>query len=202
MIRSINQYSYYSTQPNFQGKNPIDLNYILQKRSNLLPPRVLEKAQELVDKNVKPLPTLEDVHKDAYSYLLKCQSLDEVRMYFPEFSQIKNAESAFVRNTGNIKKLKENGYLNNGFTLKILQDIWVNLKTKDEIAKEMGLKNRSGLSWILDKINLVNFKPNYRMLIMSSNPITHAKISEKTTAWNKAHPDIMKAKKQTRCTVL
>lgn len=187
-------YNNYPKKPSFEGKKPFDLNYVLKNRSDLLPERVLKKVRTIAASDIKPLPTLQEVHKTVYGPLLNCKTLDEAKELFPEFSKMREADFAFERYTGNIKRLTENGYLENNFALKMLQEVWANLKSQDEIAKKMGLKGRTGLGWILQKIGFVNYKSNYKTLLMSSDPETRAVIAAKTTAWNAAHPDLMKAK--------
>ena len=188
---SIYPNSQLSKQPSFEGRRIIDLNYILQNRSNLLPQRVYDKVAEIVNSKPQTMPTLMQVHKEIYSPLLGCKTLDEAKEIFPEFANIKNAEGSFVRNRGNIKKLKTNGALQDNLSLKLLQDVWGKLKSQDEIAQDLGLESRSSLGWILKKIRFVNYSSNYRTLLMSSDPESRAVIAAKTTAWNACHPDLM-----------
>ena len=195
-VSGIQSFSLYSNsqlskQPSFEGRRIIDLNYILQNRSNLLPQKMLEKITEIVNSKPQEMPTLMQVHKEIYSPLLECKTLDEAKEIFPEFSNVKNAEGSFVRNRGNIKKLKTNGALKDNLSLKLLQDIWCNLKSQDEVARDLGLENRSSLGWILKKIGFVNYSSNYRTLLLSSDPGSRAVIAAKTTAWNASHPDLM-----------
>ena len=194
-VTAIQSFSVYSCPkvytPSFEGKKSIDLNYILKKRSNLLPPRVYEKVVAIVNSNPQKMPTLMEVHKEIYSPLLECKTLDEAKEIFSEFYNVRKAEGTFKRNRGNIKKLKMNGALQDNLSLKLLQDVWVNLKSQDEIAEELGLKGRSALGWVLKKINFAGYSSNYRTLLMSSNPETRAVIAAKTTAWNACHPDLM-----------
>ncbi len=197
MLVSSVQYSPYSkfTAPNFQRRTtPIDFNYILQNHTAKLPKRVLNRVQELRSQNSTQTPTLKDVHKQIYAPLLECKTLDEAKKLFPEFADITEANISFKRITGNIKKLKESGKLEDNFSLKMLQEFWANLKSQDEVAKELGLKDRSAIQWVLQKIGFVNYSSNYKTLLMSSDPETRAIISAKTTAWNAAHPDLMLAK--------
>lgn len=199
MLVSSVQYSPYSSikfnqKPAFTGGKPINLYYIIEKRSNLLPERILKKVRRIVDKSPKQLPTLKEVHLKTYAPLLECKTLDEAKSLFPEFSGMKEADISFKRYSGNIKKLVAGGYLEDNFSLKILQEFWGRLKSQDEVAKEMGLDGRTCLAWVLQKIGFVNYNTNYKTLLMASSPDSRAKIAAKTTAWNAAHPDLMRAR--------
>ena len=181
-------------QPSFEAKAPIDLNYVLKERSHLLPPRILEEVKRIVSSKPEKLPTLKEVHQRIYAPLLECKTLEEAQKTFSEFEGVKEATVSFERITGNIKKLKEGGFLEEGFSLKILQELWANLKSQDEIAKGLGLKDRNAITWVLQKIGFVNYDTNYKTLLMASSPDTRAIISGKTLAWNASHPDLVRAR--------
>lgn len=183
------------TEPSFEGRKvPIDLDYVLKERAHLLPQRMLEKVQSIVATKPEKMPTLKEVHKATYAPLLDCETLEEAQKLFPEFEGVKEATVSFKRITGNIKKLKEGGFLEEGFSLKILQEVWANLKSQDEIAQELGLKNRNAITWVLQKIGFVNYDTNYKTLLMASDPDSRAVIAGKTIAWNASHPDLVKAR--------
>lgn len=198
MLVSSVQYSPYNAanfRPiSFAGRKVIDLSYVLKNRSHLLPERVLEKVQEIVVSKPQKMPTLKEVHEKIYAPLLECKTLEEAQKLFPEFTDIKEANISFKRITGNIRKLQESGRLEDKFSLKMLQGLWANLKSQDEIAKEMGLGGRTSLTWVLQKIGFVNYNTNYKTLLMSSDPEKRAVIAAKTTAWNALHPDLMRAR--------
>ncbi len=180
------------SQPSFSGVKIIDLDYVINKREYLLPERVLAEVRKL--SGTKNMPTLKELHQKIYSPLMECKTLEEAKELFPEFAGVKPADKVFERNTGNIRKLVVNGHLNDKLSLKLLQEVWVNLKSQDAIAKELGLNNRSGLGWILKKIGFVNYSSNYRTLVLSTDSESRAVIAGKTTAWNASHPDLMRQK--------
>ncbi len=182
-----------SAQLSFEARNPIDLVYILSKHSDYLPERVLLEAKKLVKENPQHLPTLKEVHLKAYSPLRECKTLQEAQEQFPEFRNVLNANEVFPNPRGNIKKLHQNGVLNEDLTLRLLREFWCDLKTQDEIAKELGLRDRAALGWVLKKINFVSGATNYKTLIKASDPDDRAVIAAKTTAWNALHPDLMRA---------
>lgn len=172
-------------------KLPIDLNYVIEQRAKYLPERMLGRIKQVIDSRPDRLPTLKELHKDTYSPLNNCQTLEEAKELFPEFAGLSEANVSFKRNTGNIKILKDNNYLKEGFSLKLLKDIWVDLKTQDEIAGMLGLEGRHSLGWILKKIGFVNYSQNYRTLLLSSDEETRKIIAEKTRKWNQTHYDEM-----------
>ncbi len=183
------------SEPSFEARKvPIDLNYVLRERSHLVPQRVLEEIERIVAAKPEKMKTLKEVHKEIYAPLLDCETLEEAQKLFPEFAGVKEATVSFKRITGNIKKLKESGFLEEGFSLKLLQEVWANLKSQDEIAQSLGLKDRNALTWVLQKIGFVNYDTNYKTLMMASDPDTRAIIAGKTIAWNASHPDLVRAR--------
>lgn len=187
----IQNYSNTKQSPVFQAcGNPINLKYIMEKRDYLLPQRVKEQVGKIMERNPKNMPSLLEVHNSVYAPLAECKSFDEVKKLFPEFSGIKEQvvyerNSVYSRNFQN--RTDEN------FALDVLKKFWVELKTKDEIAQDFGMPNRSSLEWILKKINFVSYPLNYKTLLKSSDSTGNAKIAAKTTAWNSMHPDLMRA---------
>ncbi len=76
------------------------------------------------------------------------------------------------------------------------------IKTKDEVARELGLPNRTSLDWALKQINFVYFMPNYRVLLKASDEAGNREIAQKMTAYNEANQELMYAKKQACCSIL
>lgn len=185
-IYSINPFNYQN--PSFQRRGKaIDLKYILEKRSQLLPQRVLEEARKSnSDKS------LLDIHCSVYAPLLKCKTLDEVKSIYPEFSGIAD-NVTFTRDTI-YKRQFEARTSNINFSLKMLQQLWGELKTKDEVARELGLPNRTSLDWALKQINFVYFMPNYRVLLKASDEAGNREIAQKMTAYNEANQELMYAR--------
>ncbi|MBQ8167939.1 hypothetical protein IJZ97_00790, partial [bacterium] len=118
IVNSINLITYTPQtrkQPNFEGQ-PLNLNQVLKTRSKLLPARVLEEVKKVTTSKGGSTLTLKDIHSKVYAPLLECKNLDDAQKLFPEFSEVKEANTSFKRVTGNIKKLKENGYLKEGLS--------------------------------------------------------------------------------------
>ena len=88
---SLNSYNHSKTQnqPNFEAKGkPISLEYIVENRSNLLPPRVLEKAQSILRNGRESLKSLKELHLEIYSPLLECKTLNEAKLLYKEFENM------------------------------------------------------------------------------------------------------------------
>ena len=194
-VQSVNSYNFSYNKTSFEGgiKNPISLKYILSKHRTLLPERVQEEARKVLRTNPQNTPTLKRLHQNTYAQLMECGTLEEAKRLFPEFNGVQNATEVFSKARGNIKTLIANGQLNENLSLKLLKDFWGELKTHEEIAKEMGLTNRNAVNYIFTKLGIPPFSQNYKTLILSSEPETRAVMAAKTTAWNAMHPDLMRA---------
>ncbi len=191
---SLNSYNLSKTQnqPNFEAKGkPISLEYIVENRSNLLPPRVLEKAQSILRNGRGSLKSLKELHLEIYSPLLECKTLNEAKFLYKEFENM-DEEVVFQRNSRYAEKFKN--HTDKNFALKMLQEYWAKLRNKDDIAKELGMKNHTSLDWVLKQINFVGFDKNYKTLLKASDEEGNKIIASKTAAWNALHPDLMYAK--------
>ena len=178
------------SNPNFTGGGkPISLEYILTKREHLLPKRVLTEAKAELASKRKEKASLMELHKKVYNQLLKCTTLEQAKQIFKEFENIKT-EVEFKRNSVYAKKFKEK--VGNNFVLKMLQEFWGNLKSKDEVAKELGMQNRTSLEWALKNIGFISFSPNYLNLLKASDAEGNQIIARKTKSWNKKHPEFMR----------
>lgn len=191
-ISLINNYSDYKTGFGARGK-PITLDYVVEKRGHLLPERVLREAKRWLALGVKELPSLLEIHRSIYSPLLGYKTLEDLKASkeFPEFDGI-SSKVVFERDSRYTKEFKER--TDENFTLKIIQEYWANLKTKEEIACQLGMHNRNSLEWALKQINFISFPLNYKTLLNSSDSEGNKLIASKTTAWNALHPDLMRSK--------
>jgi len=174
-----------SSVPAFGAKGkPISLKYIMEKRSHFLPKRVKEAVQKLIDTRKDEGVSLLDVHRELYGPILSCPNLAKVRKLYPEFNDVLPTVPC-KRNSVNSK-----GRTMENFGLKVLQEYWGNLRTKDEIAGMVGMKNRSTLDFSLKKINFVGYDNNYKTLINASDAEGNKIIADKTKAWNQANPEL------------
>ena len=195
-ILSIQNYNYiYSSKPKLhptfeKGAKPITLDYIVAKHEKLIPERVLLKAKEVLAKKRQEMPTLIDIHKETYAPLLSCKTLDEAKELFPEFSEM-TENVVYKRKSRFAKEFKER--TDENFALKMLQDFWAKLKTKEEIAQDLGMTSRSTLEWPLEQIGFVSYPSNYKTILRASDPEGNKIITSKTTLYNQLHPDLMYA---------
>ena len=178
--------------PNFTGRGkPLTLDYIVKNRANLLPKRILIETIKILEEKIISQPSLMEIHKKIYTPLRECNSLDEVKSLYPEFSEMK--DKVIFQRDGK-RKIEFEQKTGNDFPLKMLKLYWCDLKTLDEIAKEMNFKNRTSLDWALNQINFPRFVPNYKTVLNASDEEGNKLIASKTTAWNTLHPDLMYAK--------
>lgn len=190
-----NSYVSYYNAPSFSGRGkPITLQYIVENRSHLLPPRVLERAKQLVAECPQAhLPSLLEIHRELYAPLAECKTLEEAKAMFPEFASVKETVS-FERNSIYAKNFRERTDKN--FALNSLKESWVNLKNKEEIAKSFGMPSRTSIDWLYKQINFVSYSNNYKTLLRASDEDGNRVIASKVKAWNAAHPDLMYQRNQ------
>ena len=189
-VLNINTNKYQLVSPSFSAKGkPITLQYVVERRSSLLPPRVLERAKQLVAECPQAhLPSLLEIHREVYAPLAECKTLDEAKALFPEFASVKETVD-FERDSVYARKFKERTDKN--FALTMLKEFWVNLKNKEDVAKALGMPSRSSLDWIFKQINFVSYPNNYKTLLKASDEEGNRLIASKVSAWNAAHPDLM-----------
>lgn len=187
----INSLNFYNSQnPSFAGRGkPLDLNYIVNKRAKLLPKRVLETAILELKKDKSQQRSLLEIHKSVYSKLSSCLNLEMIKSHFPEFEGIK--DSVVFSRDSVYKRDFEFRTIGINFPLKMIQDLWLKLKSKDEVAQELGMKSRTSLDWALKRIEFVYFPTNYRTLLKASDEVGNSLIAQKTKDWNAAHPELM-----------
>ena len=132
-INFIQNHLYYNqpnpnSSPTFsaQGK-PLTLKYIVEKRSNLLPARVLENVKKCLLTPTPESKSLLALHRETYAPLLECKTLDEVKSLYPEFKDIKD-EIIFKRPNSTYAKSFTERIQNENFALKMLQEIYYLLR--------------------------------------------------------------------------
>lgn len=190
-IHFINPFNYQNTSFAGRGK-PIDLKYIVEKRAHLVPQPILEQARQIVARDPASKVSLKELHESRYKALLSYTTMEELRKDFPEFEGI--ADSVVFARNSVYKQQFEAKTKDINFPLKMLQELWANLKTKDEVAAELGLPSRSSLEWALKQIGFVYYPPNYRTLIKASDEEGNREIARKTQEYNAANPEQMYAR--------
>lgn len=110
-----------------------------------------EKAE--FDKATK----LSDVHKEYYSTLLKCKDINDVRIRYPEFSNVKvgsylkdTQQKYLIRRLCNNSK-GEKTLMN--FSLKLLQDYYAKTISISDIAHEYGTST-SKITELMEALNI------------------------------------------------
>ena len=177
MIQHLNNiskvYSSYKTSKrncSFCSASDYSLDYIQKYREQYLPERVKRKVGEILSqKNSVGAPTLYDLHLELYSSLREknFQSLEELQQEFPEFSGVIGAEKVLKHKSSNIKKLLTKISLAE-LPVFIIREHWGKLKTYNEIAIELGLKDRSALSWYVQKMNIPSLGKAYQTLLKAT----------------------------------
>lgn len=167
-----------NSAPNFKSASDLTLRYMLKKHSALLPESVLKATKELVYNPVLNMPTLEELHHKVYAGLMSAKTLEEVKALYPELAEVKN--SLILKNNRSVavKVIEKNMPLED-FTLAYLKDLY-SLKTENEIVAKYGFSNRSLLSWLNHKLNIVKPKTNYHTLVAMSNDGKNKRIGDLT----------------------
>lgn len=192
----INRFSNLNTTQNinFGSANDISLQYVYDNRLELLPPRMQIEVQNTLLKYqkglIKKLPTLMKLHIDTYKDLNSCKSLESAKKLYPEFQDLVDAHTIIKKQSINTKIIDKAVGLEN-FALYMLKERWANLKTMDEIAKDLNVKSRNSLGWFLEKINFPELSGNYQVLLKSSTTKFNNLASKKTKEYNKKNPDKM-----------
>ena len=188
-VTNNNTYNYSKPieKPAFgKGGKPITLQYVIEKRSYLLPERVRIAVDELLKDSAIKLPSLLEVHKITYAPLMACKTLEDAKELYPEFNSVKDSVE-FSRDTVYSERFKER--TDDNFPLEMLKKFWAELKTKDAMANDLGMKSRNSLQWALDKIGFVSYAPNYKILLKASDEAGNREIMMKTKIWNSEHPE-------------
>lgn len=196
-------YNLYNTQNSmtrqgFGAAKDITLKYIYKAHFAVLPKRIQTEVEKLVKAGKHDSITLYDLHKQKYAALLDdktCKTLDDARNLFPEFREVLDAKAVIEHKSPNIKKIMQKVPLED-LSLYLLKERWGKLKTLDEIAQDLGLKNRTGITWLKDKIQMPDFGKNYTTLLRASDEAYNGIIAGKTKAYNAVHYDAVVKKNQ------
>lgn len=188
-----NQYNsspYNCFNTSFKGAADISLKYIQENRIRLLPQRMRTAVKFVLDKYPKTgyMPTLRELHLKTYAPLLECKTLGKAQNLFPEFREILQTNTVITKGSKNIRTINEHIDLKD-LSLYILKERWGKLKTLNEVAELLGLKNRSALGWLLEKIRMPDLGKNYQALLKASDENLNKDIAEKVKAFNRLHPE-------------
>ena len=190
------QYNYQSfgvkhkSAPPFQGARDINLRYIYDNRLRLLPERMRHKVINAVENNGNIYEPLRDIHLRSYAPLLECKTLGKAQNMFFEFRDVLPAQTAIQHKSPNVKKIMQTVPLED-LSLVLLKERWGKLRTLDEIARELGLKDRSALAWIMSKIRIPDFGANYHKLLSATDETLNSQIAQKTKDFNAANRGVI-----------
>ena len=118
---------------------------------------------------------LYDVHKEYYANLLRCEDINDVKIRYPEFQNVKVASylkdyrhKNFIRNLAE----RSNGELTlANFSLKLLQDYYSNVVFVTDFAKKYGTKNYK-INELMEVLNIPAMSPSYINKLSSSRKDT------------------------------
>ncbi len=184
-------YNFFTNQQpvkkqSFGAAKDITLKYVYENRMHLLPPRMKLLVADIVENNKDIYEPLRDLHLRTYAPLRKYRNLEKIQSLFPEFAHVLQADNVVKRKTHNMRAIMESIPLEK-FSVFMLKERWGKLKSLDEIAQELGIKDRSALSWFVAKIGLPDIDKNYQILVKASDAKLNAKIAGKTRAYNTEH---------------
>lgn len=185
-----NDYKNTSVPRSFGAASDISLNYIYENRLRLLPQRMRDKVKHIVltSHKLSSVPTLRELHLNTYSQLLECKTLGKAQAIFPEFREVLQANAVISKGSKNTRTIADRVPLED-LSLYILKERWAKLKTVDEVAKSLGLKNRSSIAWVMDKIRMPDLGKNYQALLKASDETLNRQIAQKVKSYNEAHPE-------------
>lgn len=175
-------------RPCFTSAKDINLDYIYKNHFSSLPPRMQNVVERHVKSGSNNDMSLRDLHIQTYSKLENCESLDKAQNEYREFGDVLQFNAVLKHKSPNVKKIMQKIPLED-FSLYVLKERWLKLKTLDEIARDLGLKDRAAIAWFLDKIRMPDFGKNYIALLNASDEALNNAISQKVKNYNALHRD-------------
>ncbi len=158
----------------------------LQKFNNAFPPDIENLALQTINSGNADNKKLVDIHKIKYSALRECDSLDEIKTLYPEFSDVKTIdelETKPVKGTlidrfqkGEIKASDGSLLLNpeRDLSMQLIQMYWGDCLSTRDIAKECGHDFNS----TMEKLGIPRVKSIYGQYLKLSDEESHNAIIE------------------------
>lgn len=174
-------FSYYNNtrkapqQMNFGAAKDINLRYILQNRSHLLPERMKVEAEKAVTTG---MPTLKELHERIYKPLMACPTLDKAKEEFTEFDKVVEFPTVASQVPRIAKILQEKMPLSE-VALDCLKKVWSGMP-QEEIAKTYGFSGRAPVSKLCDVLNIPRPNHNYLTLLKTSDEAGNRQVAEAT----------------------
>lgn len=175
--------------PSFGSAKRLNLKYILETHSKDLPARILNQVRELCENASDNLPTLKELHDQVYAPLIKAQSLDEVKLLYPEFMDVIDLKDYKTNHSRAIRDITKNMPIE-GFTLDFIQKLYTPVKMDDLVAF-YGVKNRSSLSYLADSLGIKKLSGQYLILYKLSDEQENVKFAKKAMSYVSS-PEIIK----------
>ncbi|MBR6163687.1 hypothetical protein IKQ26_07355 [bacterium] len=173
----------------FKGGNSLELKQTvkqLQKYGDNFPPGIEELAFQTLYKGNPDNEKLIDIHKKKYAELKDCDTLEELKFFFPEFSEVKSPDEEYFKyNKGSFIDKFKNGEIKTkdgelllnpkkDLTVQLVQMYWADCLSLTDIQKACGYN----IGGTLHKLNIPNFTPLYGQYIKLSDEESNKAIIE------------------------
>ena len=146
----------------------------------IVPDRVKEAAQFVVEAGNPQELTLIDVHKYVYSDLLHAETLDEVAEKFPEFSDVKSMHDVDSRTDSLISDVKagkcEIFSQEEDLALQLLKLYWAEGYSLNDLEKYTNGKKNMG--YIMKKLNIPRVDKHYGIVLKLSDKEYNERFAE------------------------
>ena len=167
---------------NFGAAKDINLKYIMRNRSYLLPARVQDAVSDILERGgglpLKELPTLKEVHERTYAPLMQAGSLEEVRVLFSEFRDVRDFTEIAKKFARSARVIATRMNLED-FSLDCLKKIWSGMP-QEEIVKSYGFSCRDVLSKICKTLHIPKPEGNYLVLLKNSDEEGNRRVADMT----------------------
>ncbi len=190
-------------QPNFEGgyslsleKTIENLDKLASKYPDIYPKHVRQWAEIVLEEGNKGNDTLISIHKKLYENLKDCFSLDELRKKFPEFMNVKSADSIDFRG-GSLLDDLYNGRLEffnheEDLTLQIIKLYWGEGFSLSDLKAYTGGKD---LNNIMNRLNIPKVNRHYGQVLKLSDPEYNERLTKQMAQKRRETMDI-KAQQQ------
>lgn len=173
----------------FHGGNSLELEKTisqLQKNKAKFPPDIERMAQEELAKGNPKNKKLVDIHREKYRGLNDCDNLEELKFFFPEFSQVKSIDEDkidYIKGSlidkfmnGEIKTKDGELFLNpqKDLSLQLIQMYWGDCLSLTDITNACG----HNFSATMQKLNIPTLTPLYGQYLKLSDEDANKAITE------------------------
>lgn len=160
----------------FGSAKEINLSYILKNREHLLPERMRYAVRSALKQGEDI--TLQELHNIIYAPLMQTQTLEEARILFPEFEDVRDFTEIADKFLRSARVISARMPLED-FSLDCLKKIWFGTP-QEQIVKSYGFRCRDVLSKICKTLNIPKPEGNYLMLLKTSSEEGNRKVAEAT----------------------